>query len=120
MPRNPTVDAWFDSYDNPLASTVQRVRDVMLAADPRVTESIKWKAPTFEYKGNIASFYPKSKQHVALMFHQGARIPGDHPLLEGDGDTSRIARFADDADVAAKAAALTAVVRAWIAHRDAP
>ena len=83
------VDAWFEAYDNPQNAAVQRVREMILAADPRITECIKWKAPTFVYIGNMASFYPKAKKHVSLMFHRGALIPGDHPLLEGTGDTSR-------------------------------
>ena len=119
MNKNPIVDDWFDNYDNPQKDNVQRVREIMLGADDRVTESIKWKAPTFEYKGNIASFYPKAKKHVSLMFHQGAKIPGEHPILEGDGDTSRSAKFADLGDIEAKRAALEEVVRAWIELKDA-
>ena len=40
-----------------------------------MTETIKWKAPTFMYKGNLASFYPKSTQHVSLMLHTGSALP---------------------------------------------
>ena len=119
MNKNPVVDDWFDSYDNPQKAGVLRVREIILGTDERVTESIKWKAPTFEYKGNIASFYPKAKKHVSLMFHQGAKIPGDHPILEGEGDTSRTAKFADLEDIESKKASLEEVVRAWIALKDA-
>jgi hypothetical protein len=118
MPTNPSVDAWFDAYDNPMKPAVQRVREIILAADPRITESIKWKAPTFEYKGNIASFYPKARSHVSLMFHQGAKIPGEHSLLEGEGATSRVAKLSDLEQVEACRAELEAVVRAWCAYRD--
>lgn len=52
---------------------VQRVRELVLAADPRIDECIKWQAPTFTYLGNLASFFPKSKQHASLMFHLGAQ-----------------------------------------------
>lgn len=118
MNRNPVVDAWFETYDNPQKAAVAKVREIILAADERITESIKWKAPTFEYKGNIASFFPRAKKHVSLMFHQGAKIPGAHALLEGDGDTSRTAKFADDGDIEAKRAQLEAVVRAWCDLKD--
>ena len=57
------VDAWLDKYENPMEPVVLAVRDVILAVDPTVTEAIKWQAPTLIYKGNIASFYRKSKQH---------------------------------------------------------
>ena len=117
MNRNPAVDAWFEGYDNPLKADVQRVREIILGADPRVTESIKWQAPTFEYKGNIASFFPKSKKHVSLMFHQGASIPGDHPILEGDAATGRTAKI-PPGQVEARKAELEAVVRAWCDLKD--
>lgn len=119
MNRNPKVDEWFDKYDNPQKDGVQRVREIILGTDPRITESIKWQAPTFEYKGNIASFYPKAKKHVSLMFHQGAKIPGEHAILEGDGDTSRNAKFSDLEDIESKKPALEAVVRAWCEMKDA-
>jgi hypothetical protein len=54
-------------------------------ADARIDECIKWQAPTFTYRGNLASFFPKSKRHASLMFHVGAKIPGTHPRLEGWG-----------------------------------
>jgi hypothetical protein len=115
--RNPEVDVWFESYDNPQKALVQAVRDIILSADPRVTETIKWKAPTFMYRGNIASFFPKSRQHASLMFHQGASLADPTGLLEGGGETSRVAKFTDASDLEAKAAALRDLVRAWIESR---
>lgn len=112
--RNPEVDAWFEGYDNPQAPLVQRVRTLILQASPEVTEAIKWQAPTFIYRGNIASFYPKSKKHVSLMFHQGASLPDPAGLLEGSGDTSRVAKFLDADDLTAKADALQDLIRAWV------
>lgn len=100
--RNPVVDEWFETYDNPQKALVQAVREIVLSADPRVQETIKWKAPTFMYKGNIASFYPRSKRAVSLLFHTGASLPAPDGLLEGEGDTSRVARFVDSEDLAAK------------------
>lgn len=85
VPRDKTVDAWFAKYDNPMKDVVMRMREIILAVDPRIDECIEWQAPTFTYKGNLASFFPKSKQHASLMFHVGAKIPGKHPRLEGTG-----------------------------------
>lgn len=119
MPRQPEVDAWFARYDNPMKEVVQRVREIVLDTDPRVDECIKWQAPTFTYKGNIASFYPKSRQHASLMFHQGAKIPGSYPRLEGSGDTSRVIKVADLDEAEAARAELESIVRAWCDWRDA-
>jgi hypothetical protein len=112
--RNPAVDAWFDAYENPQAHLVQQVRSAILDASPEVTEAIKWQAPTFIYKGNIASFYPKTKTHASLMFHQGASLPDPTGLLEGTGEVSRVAKFLDADDLAAKRDALQDLIRAWV------
>ena len=118
MPRQPEVDAWFSRYDNPMKDVVQRVREIVLDADPRIDECIKWQAPTFTYKGNIASFYPKSRQHASLMFHLGAKIPGSYPRLEGTGDTSRVMKVSDLDDAEAARPELELIVRAWCDWRD--
>jgi hypothetical protein len=54
------------------------------------------------------------------MFHQGASIDDPHGLLEGDGATSRSAKFTDAADLAAKRVALQAVIAGWISARETP
>jgi hypothetical protein len=106
------VDAWFAAREHPLTDAMQLARRLILEADPRVTESIKWKTPTFAYRGNIASFNP-AKNLVSLLFHRGAEIPGDFPRLEGDGRLARVMRFADLDEVEQGADELQAVVRAW-------
>jgi hypothetical protein len=112
MNRNPDVDAWLDQADHPMDATMRRAREIILGADGRVTESIKWKTPTFAFRGNIASFNP-SKRLLSIMFHQGAEIPGEHPRLEGDARLVRTMRFNDLAELEAGRADLEAAVRAW-------
>lgn len=115
----PEVDAWFEAYDNPMKPVVMRLREIVLEADPRIDETIKWRAPTFTYKGNLASFYPKSKQHASLLFHEGARIPGTHPRLEGSGDTSRVLKIGSLDGAEAARPELVAIVKAWCDWREA-
>ena len=117
MPKRPEVDAWFRSYDNPMKDVVLAIREVLLQADKRMDECIKWQAPTFTFDGNLASFFPKSKKHASLMFHQGAKLPGKHPLLEGTGNTSRVLKLDSIEAVRAARSDLQAIVRAWIAWR---
>ena len=114
---DPVVDAWFETYDNPQKDLVQAVRRVILEADPRISETIKWQAPTFMYKGNLASFYPHSTKHVSLMFHTGASLPDPTGLLEGEGETSRVAKFRDEADLESKTEALRGLVAAWVEQK---
>jgi hypothetical protein len=114
---NPAVVAFLAALKHPLKDAILVVRATILEADDRMTESIKWKSPTFEYKGNLASIDPKAKKHVTVLFHTGATIPGDHPILEGGANVARYVRFPDLAAAEAARPALTAVVRAWCDSR---
>lgn len=118
MARSTAVDAWFEDTQPVQTELMQAVRTLVLACDDRIEESIKWRTPTFSYQGNIFSFNP-AKKLVSLLFHRGAEIPGSHPKLEGDGKLARTFRFADMDEFREHAAALEAVVAAWIAMKDA-
>lgn len=99
-----------------MRSAMERVREIILS-DERMTETIKWKSPTFVYKGNMASFNPRTKAHVSLMFHTGAAIPGTHPRLAGGGATARYMKFADLDEVDTAEQELLAIVDAWCRSR---
>lgn len=118
MPKSREVEAWFTGYENPMKPVVERIREIVLAADERIEECIKWQAPTFVYRGNLASFFPKSKQHASLMFHTGAQIPGKHPLLTGGGDTSRVMKIGTVAEANASKRDIERIVKAWCDFRD--
>lgn len=113
------VDAWFEKRTHPQVALMQAVRRVILDADRRIEESIKWSTPTFAYKGNLVSINPQAKAYVSLLFHRGASISGSHPILEGGGDTARYARIDSVEDLEAKKPQLEAIVRAWCDDRDA-
>ena len=72
MNENPEVTRWFDELEHPLKDLILAVRATFLEADERVSETIKWKSPTYMYGGNLASIDPKAKMHVAVLFHRGA------------------------------------------------
>ena len=119
MNENPEVSAWLAEFEHPLKDVILAVRTVFLEADERIAETIKWKSPTFMFEGNLASIDPKAKRHVSVLFHRGAEIPGQHPLLQGGGKLARYARFTDLDSVEAGWAELTTVVREWCDARSA-
>lgn len=117
MPKSKEVEAWLARYESPMKDVVLRIRDIVLRADPRVDECIKWQAPTFTFEGNMASFFPKSKQHASLMFHEGAKIPGRHPRLQGTAETGRVLKIASVAEADAAEGEIARIVQAWCEWR---
>jgi hypothetical protein len=118
MAKNSNVDEWLDAYDNLMKPVVAAIRDLAVSCDDRIDEDIKWQAPTFIYKGNIASFFPKAKKHATLMFHKGAEIPGSFPNLVGNGKEARSFKIESLDDLKAKETELIAVFKAWCDMKD--
>lgn len=116
---NPKVDEWFTKYDNPQKEAAMRVREIILGVDERISEEIKWQAPTFIYKGNIASFFPKSKKNVSLMFHKGALIHDESNLLEGAVRKQGLQNLPIWKEVEERKTDLETVIRMWIKIQDA-
>jgi hypothetical protein len=113
MKENPEVERWFKEVKPPAEKTLRRVREVILSADPRMTEYVKYRTVQFAYGGDLASFVQYDKPGVSLMFNRGARIPGKFTHLEGGGPTARFMRFKDVAEVDKRAGELSKIARAW-------
>ena len=118
MNKNPIVDEYLEKKQHPMNAEIQRVREIILATHPDMVETIKWSAPTFMYKGNMASYFMNAKKHVSLMFHKGAMIDDPTGLLQGDGKEGRTAKFASMEDIEAHKSDLETVVNAWVALQD--
>ena len=120
MGRNPDVDAWFAAKRPRAETAMQRVREIILAADPRVEELVQYGSVQFAFRGGMASFVQVADARVNLMFHRGARVKGAFPHLEGDGPSARFMRFADLSDVDNYADELTTIVRTWCSLMTPP
>lgn len=115
MARNPEVDAWFAEKKPASEKTLQKVRQTILGADARITERVQYGTITFACKDNMASFVQVAKKDATLMFNRGQLIQDKkkHPHLEGSGPNARFMRFADVAEVSARAAELRDLARRW-------
>jgi hypothetical protein len=114
MKTNPEVERWFAEKKAPTEATIRRVREIILGADRRMTEFVKYGTLTFGYDGDFATFVQVSdKKQASLMFNRGARIPGKFPHMEGSGQSARFMRFANPAEAKARATELAKVVVAW-------
>lgn len=118
MNKTQKVSDFIDQLNNPLKNEINAVREIILNASPKISEDIKWSAPSFAYKDNMATFNPRAKKFVNLTFHKGALIKDRTGLLEGDKKEARVARFNNMEDILSKKEALESVVRKWIELMD--
>src|SRR6202163_1365409 len=114
MKTSPDVERWFAEKKPPTEATIREVREIVLGADRRMAEYVKYGTLAFGYDGDFATIVQVSdKKQASLMFNRGARIPGKFPHLEGSHPSARFMRFADPAEAQARSAELSKIVVAW-------
>ena len=112
------VDEFMEELDHPFKAEVQILREIIKNVNAGITEEIKWKAPSFSYKGYMATFNLWAKHHVHLIFHNGAILNDKSRLLEGDYPDRRMIYFSSMEDVKAKKSALEKIVKEWVNLMD--
>ena len=85
-----------EGLDHSLKDGIERLRAAILDSNDRITEHIKWNAPSFCYAGEdrvTFRLYPEDR--VQLIFHRGAKVKSDavgfrvrrpHWVLEVDSE----------------------------------
>lgn len=118
MNKTEKVTEFIQNLDNPFKDEIELVRKIILNSNSKITEDIKWSAPSFSYKGNIATFNIRSKNFVNLTFHKGSLIDDGSGFLEGDSKEARVARFRDENEIIEKREALESAINRWIDLMD--
>ena len=111
------------TLQHPHKPAVAALREVMRAADPAVSEGMKWNAPSFRTQQYFATTHLRAKIGIGLILHLGARVRDGASIHIDDPDgllvwlapDRAVVHFDDRDEVQARAGALQAVVRQWIA-----
>jgi hypothetical protein len=120
------VRAYMDQLDHPMKEEIETVRAIIARADPRLTERIKWNAPSYCLNGDdriTFNLHGKGDSFL-LVFHCGAKAKEDGsktPLFSDEtgllhwvtGSRATV-KFTSKEDIAAKQAALENVIVKWL------
>jgi len=105
--RTDKVDEFLRELSHPLKAEVEAVRSIIKGVNKDINEEIKWKAPSFNYKGEyLATFNLREMKRIHLVFHNPLIPKVKSELLEGDYKDRRMAYFSNIKDVKAKKAVL--------------
>jgi hypothetical protein len=112
------------TLDHPLKAGADQLRMAILAANPGITEHIKWNAPSFYYAGqDRVTFRLHPKGALQLIFHRGAKVRADSAdftvedpsgLLTWLGKDRAIVTLPDLAAVAAQQSSIVELVNQWV------
>lgn len=104
---------------------IQRLRHAILGLDPRISEEVKWNAPSFRLDDHFATFCLHPPKHIQLVLHSGGRggdppqafaIDDPHGLLEWRAPDRAVLTLASDQALATHEDAVLAIIRQWIAQ----
>lgn len=105
---------------------VETLCGIVRAADARLAEGITWNSPSWSLDGahRLTVDLKNRLGLVTIVLHMGTGVPErrgaapvltrDEGLVQWQSDIRGIIAFADAADLAAKADAVTRVIREWL------
>jgi hypothetical protein len=118
-PVDPRVDAYIDALAGWQQAICRVVRDLVHAADPEVTETIKrTNRPYFVLQGNICALLA-AKDHVNVFLYDGAIVPDPEGIITGGHENQTARTVAVRPGESINAAALTAMFKQIIANNRA-
>jgi hypothetical protein len=116
---DPRVDAYVAALPDWQQDICCEVRDLVHAADPEVTETIKrTNRPYFVLEGNICALLA-AKDHVNVFLYDGAIVPDPEGIITGGHDNKTARTVAIRRSDAINAPALTAMFEQIIANNRA-
>src|SRR5436190_24145338 len=112
---DPRVDSYIDALPPWQQAICRRVRDLVHAADPAVTETIKRSVqPYFVLDGNICALLA-TKDHVNVFLYDGGIVPDPEGIITGGHDNTTARTVAIYEDEPINASALSAMFKQIIA-----
>lgn len=101
--RTDKVDEFLRELNHPLTAEIEAVRSIIKGVNKDIAEEVKWKAPSFNYKGEyLVTFNLWETKRIHLVFHNPQIAKVKSSILEGDYETRRMAYFADMKEIKAK------------------
>jgi hypothetical protein len=111
---------------HPLEPEIRAIRSIVLGADPRIAEGIKWNAPSFHTSEHFATFHLRGKSGVQVVMHCGTKarsgiamrdsIADPGALLEWRDANRATVTFADVKDIKRKERDFADIIRRWITN----
>ena len=118
-PTDPRVDAYIDALPEWQQRICREVRDLVHAADPEVTETIKrTNRPYFVLEGNICALLA-ARDHVNVFLYDGAIVPDPEGIITAGHDNKTARTVAVREGEPINSTALTTMLKHIVANNRA-
>ncbi len=107
---NQEILNYLDSLSDFQKELILEIRELVLSANDKVKEGIKWGSIAFYNKKNICGFRV-AKSHVTLLFMEGASLNDGHKILSGSGAKARTLKVTNLEEIAARGAGIKDLIQ---------
>src|SRR5436189_4751495 len=124
---SPGVIALMTEMTHPLKSTIEAVRRTILAADPGITEGVKWNSPSFYCHGWFATISSRKPTQLDVVLYCGAKVRADSTVRELIDDPDglltwpskdrALLSFKSEAEFQARRKPFRAIVKKWAGYQ---
>lgn len=120
------VDGFLATLEHARKPEILALRQIILDADPRIGEGIKWNAPSFRLQEYFATFHLRARDGIQIILHFGAKQRESALSTDAVSDPTRMLKwlgrdratvvFENMADVTSRSRAFAQLIRDWLAH----
>ncbi|AZI26239.1 DUF1801 domain-containing protein [Pedobacter sp. G11] len=112
---NAEVDHYMSQLVHPHKTEIALLRSIIIDANSKLEERIKWNAPSFFYQKDMAAFNLRAKGYVQIIFiFYDGNMLHEPSILQGEWKDRREARFYNLDDIEGKKPALEQFINKWI------
>jgi len=117
------VVALLSELEHPRKAGIEMLRKWILALDKRITEEVKWNAPSFKVVDHFATFRLHPPKNIQLILHTGAKTNAkafavDDPvgLIKWPATDRAVLTLASEAELQKHKDAVLRVLGQWVAQ----
>ncbi len=122
---NHEVSDFLDQQKHPFRNEIELLRNIILSADIKLTENIKWNGPnySYEYEDRITMRIQPPASQIQLIFHRGAKkqeqpknrlIASASKLLSWKENDRAVITFKSMKDIEDSRSELFDIISEWI------
>jgi hypothetical protein len=123
--KNTNADAFLAELTHPLKPEILELRQIILSANRKFTEHIKWNAPSYCIDGeDRVTFNLKNPKTVRLILHCGVKVKARKlrekfsadlpPLLDWVAEDRAVLHVSDMIDVMQKKRSIIQIINEWV------
>jgi len=122
--QNIDVTRFLDEQNHPYRNEIEQLRLIILGANNKLTENIKWNGPNYSFASeDRITMRIQPPRQVQLIFHRGAKVKEqpkdklireDFGILTWKGNDRAIATFKNMQEIENSKTILTKIVTEWI------